>query len=70
MKIQEYAKAVVGAIIAALGALGTALASDHNGHVDVHASEWVAIAVAFFVAFGGVYETKNRQHRRPGHGHQ
>lgn len=49
------AKALTGAIIAALAALGTALTDG-----GVSASEWVAVALAFFVALSTVYAVPNQ----------
>ena len=45
------AKAIYAAIVACLGALGTAVA-DNQG---ITASEWVTIATATVVAFGAVF---------------
>jgi hypothetical protein len=55
MPLTAYAKAVIGAIIAALGALGTALIDQ-----DVTPNEWIGVALAFFVALGGVWAVPNR----------
>lgn len=55
--VKSYAKAIIGAIIAGLGALTTALA-DKNG---VSAYEWVTVALAFFIALGGVAVTPNQR---------
>ncbi len=52
---EEYAKAIVGAVLAGLTALATALTQ--NG--DVSAAEWVAIAIAIVATFGGVYAKRN-----------
>lgn len=49
-----YAKALLAALIAALTALGTALTDG-----GVSPSEWVAVALAFFVALGAVYSVPN-----------
>ena len=54
MTINQYAKAILAAIIAALAALGTSLTDG-----GVSASEWVAVALAFFVALGGVFAVPN-----------
>lgn len=56
----EYAKAIVGALLAGLTALATALADD-EGVADV---EWVGIAVAVVATFGGVYRVRNRPPRQ------
>lgn len=50
----QYAKAVVGAAIAGLGALGTALT---DGHVS--GSEWLVVASTTLVALGGVFGVPN-----------
>lgn len=56
-----YAKALVGALIAALSALGASLTDG-----GVSASEWVAVALAFLVAFGGVFSVPNAAPGQPG----
>ena len=53
-KIAPYAKALVGAAVAGLGALGTALTDSH-----VSAQEWVAVASATLVALGVVFGVPN-----------
>lgn len=55
MKIKPYAKAIVGAAVAGLTALGTALADD-----QVTTSEWVGVAIAALAALGIVYAVPNR----------
>ncbi len=55
MKPSEYAKAIVGAVLAGLTALGTALA-DGEGVV---AWEWVGIAFAVVATFGTVFGVPN-----------
>jgi hypothetical protein len=57
-KVAPYAKAVVGAIVAALGVLGGFLVND-TAVGDVTAGQWVAVAVAFFVAFGAIFAVPN-----------
>jgi hypothetical protein len=52
--LQQYAKALIGAIVAALGAAGAALADGHMTTV-----EGVAVAATFFGALGGVAGIKN-----------
>ncbi len=52
--MDHYAKALVGAVMAGLGALGTALA---DGHVT--ATEWVVIAAAAAGALGLVWGVPN-----------
>ena len=51
-----YAKAVIGALVAGLGALSTALTTGDN----VNPQEWVGVILAAVVAFGGVYLVPNR----------
>lgn len=50
----EYAKAIVGALLAGLTALGTALTDG-----AVTATEWVGVAVAALATFGGVFGVRN-----------
>lgn len=52
-----YAKAAVGAIIAGLSVLLTALTT---GDQAVSAGEWVATAIATLTALGVIYQTPNR----------
>ena len=52
--IAPYAKAVIGALIAGLTAIGTALTDG-----GISPAEWVAAAIAFLVALGGVYAIPN-----------
>lgn len=54
MRPQEYAKAIVGGILAGLAVLGTALADD-----VVTAAEWVNVAVATLTVFAGVFGLPN-----------
>lgn len=55
---KTYIKAIVGALIAGLAALSTALVGgDPEGVVT--AAEWISVALATLVAFGGVYGVKN-----------
>jgi len=49
-----YAKALVGALIAGLGALAVALADN-----DVTSAEWVMVASATLVALGAVWAVPN-----------
>lgn len=51
----QYLKAVVGAAVAGLGTLLTALADDR-----VTMSEWVGVAIATLVALGAVWAVPNR----------
>lgn len=48
--IAPYGKAITGAIIAGLGALGTALTPDLNNVVSVSPGEWVAVVTATLTA--------------------
>lgn len=50
----RYAKAFIGAAVAGLGALGTALADDH-----VSTAEWAGVALAAAVALGAVWRVPN-----------
>ena len=53
-KPAEYAKAITGAVVAGLTALGVGLADN-----AMTPAEWVAVALAVAVAFGAVYGTPN-----------
>lgn len=55
-RFAPIAKALTGAIIAALAAAGTALVGDQ--HID--AGEGVAVAIAFFTALYGVWQIPNK----------
>lgn len=55
MNLKPYAKAIVGAAVAGLTALGTALADN-----QVTTAEWVGVAVATLTALGVVYAVPNR----------
>ena len=52
--VAKVGKAVVGALVAGLGALTTALSDG-----SVTASEWVTVALATVVAAGGVWGVPN-----------
>jgi hypothetical protein len=54
MTVGQMAKALVGALIAGLTALGTALADG-----EVTQGEWVGVAVAALGVLGGVFYTEN-----------
>lgn len=58
--IAPYAKAIIGALVAALGALGAALTPDASGLVSVSEGEWVAIVTALLVGLLAVFATPNR----------
>lgn len=53
--VLPYLKSIVGALIAALGALGTALTDD-----VVTNAEWVAVALAGLVVLAAVFGVPNR----------
>lgn len=59
MRPDEYAKAIVGAVVAGLTALATAAAED-----GVSAPEWLGVLVAVVATFGGVYAKRNAPRRR------
>lgn len=54
MHASEYAKAIVGALIAGLTALAAAMADD-----GVTAQEWLAVLLAVLATGGGVYMKRN-----------
>lgn len=56
MNLKPYAKAITGAAVAGLTALGTALADDR-----VTTFEWVGVAVATLAALGLVYAVPNKR---------
>lgn len=53
--VKPYAKAVVGGVVAALGAAGTALADGAISPV-----EWIAVALAAIAGTGFVYAIPNK----------
>lgn len=53
-RVKEYAKAVVGALVAAAGVFTTA-----NGDGNVTTNEWVGVVLAFVVSFAAVALTTN-----------
>lgn len=55
-KFAPYAKAIIGALVAGLGALGVAL---EDG--SVNSQEYVTIAAAFLVALGAIFAVPNTQ---------
>jgi hypothetical protein len=57
---KDYAKAIVGALVAGLGALSTALEDN-----AVNGQEWVTVATAFLVAFGAVWSVPNLKAKKP-----
>lgn len=54
----QAAKALYAAAIAGLAALGGLLVND-TGLGDVTAGQWIFVALAILVAFGGVYGLPN-----------
>jgi hypothetical protein len=56
--IMKTAKAILAAVIAALGSLATVMVGD-TGFGDLKPGQWVTIALAVTVAFGSVYGVKN-----------
>lgn len=56
----SYLKALVGAAVAGLTALGTGLTPDPDGTVAVTPTEWVAVAIAFLAGLGLVYAVPNK----------
>lgn len=54
--MKEYAKALVAALTAGLGALGTAWADD-----VITNQEWIGVAVATLAALGVVFAVPNKQ---------
>ena len=61
MNPANYAKAVVGAFIAALTALGAVLVVGDVGFGEVTAGQWVTVAIAFLTTFAGVWAVPNRE---------
>ena len=55
-RIAPYAKAIIGALVAGLGALGVAL---EDG--SINSQEYVTIAAAFLVALAAVFIVPNSQ---------
>jgi hypothetical protein len=58
--VAPYAKAVVAAVLAALSVLSGYLLNADTGFGDISAGQWVAVAVAFFVALGAVFAVPNK----------
>jgi len=56
--MKKAAKAILAAVIAALGSLATVMVGS-AGFGDLTAGQWVTIALAVTVAFGGVYGIRN-----------
>lgn len=63
MKAREYVKAIIGALIAGLTALGASLA-DGGTIVGVSSGEWVAVVIALVGTFGGVYGVENKDRNK------
>jgi hypothetical protein len=57
--LAQIAKALIAALIAAVGALGTAVATGESLG-DVDAKTWLAVALVALVALGGVYTVPNK----------
>lgn len=57
--MKEYAKAITGAILAALTSLQVALNVVGEAKPTVTASEWVGVGIAAVVVFGGVFAAPN-----------
>lgn len=55
MNPARYAKAIIGALVAGLGTLATALADD-----GIRPVEWVWVAIAFLTALSAVAVVPNR----------
>ena len=51
----KIAKAVVGALVAGLGSLGTAMADDR-----ITGQEWLVVAVAALAALGVIWSVPNK----------
>ena len=58
--LSNIAKAVVGALIAGLGALGTALVDDKSLG-DVTDGQWVTVVLASLVALAGIWAVPNKE---------
>jgi len=56
--VAQAAKALYAALVAGLAALGGLLVND-TSMADVTAGQWVFVASAVLVAFGGVYGLRN-----------
>jgi len=54
MTWQYAAKAVYAAVVALLGGVATILVDPEMGFGDIAAGQWMVIALATVVAFGGV----------------
>lgn len=57
---KDYSKAIVGSLVAGLGALSTALEDN-----TVTSQEWVTVASAFLVAFGAIWKVPNVKAKKP-----
>lgn len=51
----KYAKAIVGAIIAGLGSLQTAMIAANATHSPIPGAAWVGVAITFLTVLGGVW---------------
>lgn len=61
---QQCAKAIVGAVLAALAILGGYLVND-TAFSDITAGQWVAVAVAFLAGLAAVWAIPNKQPSAP-----
>jgi hypothetical protein len=57
--MSAYAKAIVGAIVAALSSLSVVLVGD-MGFGDLTDGQWVGIVIAFLAGLGIVYAVPNK----------
>jgi len=58
-KVEEMAKAIYAAILAALMTLGGILVGDATWD-DITSGQWTAVAVAFLLGLGGTWAIPNR----------
>lgn len=58
---KNYSKAIVGALLAGLGALAVALEDN-----SVNMQEWVTVATAVLMSFGVVWGVPNKKAKTPG----
>ena len=58
--VAPYAKAIIAALVAGLGALASALV-DGNSLGDVSDGQWVAVVVAFLVGLAAVFAVPNKE---------
>lgn len=65
--VTQATKAVYAGLVAGLAALGGLLVND-TGLSDITAGQWVLVALAALVAFGGVYGLPNTKPTEAGGG--